>query len=244
MKSRNRTPLTILTTIGLSLLLSASAPVASEAATSTISSRYITVSADGIIKVTPDIVVVNATVSVVGTSNSEALSLANASYAAVRQALKSKAIASKDVATQSISVYPEYNYSNNTQTLTGYRASQSLTITVHNTANAGAVVDAIVSAGGNSIQLNSASPEVSNREVGLAAARVAAVKVATLKAKSYAKLLGTRLGKVNYLVENADSYPSPHPIYSATSRDSSIPTQIDLGQQQVTVTITVQWNLL
>lgn len=72
----------------------------------------------------------------------------------------------------------------------------------------------------------------------------AAVKVATLKAKSYAKLLGTRLGKVNYLVENADSYPSPHPIYSATSRDSSIPTQIDLGQQQVTVTITVQWNLL
>jgi len=187
---------------------------------------------------------VSATVSVVGTSNAEALSQANISSSAVRTALKTSGIATKDISTQSITVYPEYNYSNNTQTLTGYRASQSFSITVHNSGNAGAVVDAIVNAGGNNIQLNSVSPQVSNTETSLEAARTAAVKAATVKAKSYAKLLGVGLGKVNYLVENSNSSPTPYPIYATASKDASAPTQVDLGQQLVTVNVTVQWSLL
>ena len=243
MKYLGRTFVAVLGIAGLGLLLSGSASTAG-AATDSSNSRYITLSADGTVKVTPDAVMVNATVSVVGASNAEALSQANTSSSAVRQALKNTGVATKDIATQSISVYPEYDYSNNSSKLTGYRASQSFTITVHDAGNAGAVVDAIVSAGGNNLQLNSVSPFVSNSEVGVEAARAAAIKAATVKAKSYANLLGVKLGKVNYLVENSGQSPTPYPIYAAASKDSSAPTQVDLGQQSVTVNVTIQWSLL
>ena len=244
MKYLGRTSLAVLAIAGLGLVLSTSLPIAASGANDTPATRYITLSADGTVKVTPDTVLVSATVSVVGTSNAEALSQANISSSAVRTALKTSGIATKDISTQSITVYPEYNYSNNTQTLTGYRASQSFSITVHNSGNAGAVVDAIVNAGGNNIQLNSVSPQVSNTETSLEAARTAAIKAATVKAKSYAKLLGVGLGKVNYLVENSNSSPTPYPIYATASKDASAPTQVDLGQQPVTVNVTVQWSLL
>ena len=242
MKYLGRTFVAMLGLAGLGLLLSGSTPAGATDPTPT---RYVTLSADGTVKVTPDAVLVNATVSLVEASNSEALSQANASSTAVRQALKNSGVATKDIATQSISVYPEYDYSNNVSKLTGYRATQSFTITVRDTSKAGAVVDAIVLAGGNNLQLNSVSPFISNGEVGTEEARAAAVKAATVKAKSYAKLLGVNLGKVNYLVENSGSSPTPYPIYAANaSKDASTPTQVDLGQQSVTVNVTIQWSLL
>ena len=240
MKYLGRSILALVALSGTILLLSGSAPVAT--ANDTPNTRYVTLSADGTVKVTPDVVNISATVTVVGASNSEALTQGNTSSSAVRQALKANGIDINDIATQNISVYPEYDYANNVSKLIGYRASQSFAITVHNVSKAGVIVDAIVAAGGNNIQLNSVSPSLSNPQVGLEAARARAVKEATFKAKSYANLLGVKLGRVNYLIEN--SAPTPYPIYATTSKDASAPTQVDLGQQSVTVNVTIQWALV
>ena len=204
--------------------------------------RHITVSATGSATVVPDAVRIYATVSVLGTTSKDALSTAGTTSAAVRSALTAKKIAAKDTATQSITVYPEYSYpASGTPTLTGYRASQSFDITIRNAAIAGAVVDAIVDAGSNNLQVNGVSPFVLDNNKATETARVFAVKKAKAKASSYAKLLGVKLGRVIYLDET--SSPSTYPLYTATAKADSAETVVDLGEQKVTVSVTVRWSI-
>jgi len=204
--------------------------------------RYITISATGSTNVVPDAVRITATVSVIGKTSKEALAAASTTSAAVRKALTANKIASKDVATQSVSVFPEYTYpANGTPVLSGYRASQSFDITVRAATTAGAVVDAIVDAGGDNLQVNSASPFVLDNDKATETARASAVARAKAKANSYAKLLGVKLGKVIYLDET--STPAPFPIYSAAAKAEDSATQIDLGEQKVTVSVTVRWSI-
>ena len=205
--------------------------------------RYITISADGTVKVRPDAVRINAAVSTVGATSKEASTAVAASAAAVRAAFLANGVASKDIATQSVTIYPEYNYTQDKgSVLVGYRATQSFVVIIRNAGSAGVVVDAIVTAGGDNLQLNGVTPFVLDSTKATISARTAAVKNAKSKASSYASLLGVKLGKVNYLVEN--SSPISYPPIMAATKDSTGGTQIDLGLQDVTVSITVQWALL
>ncbi len=206
-------------------------------------SRYITISAEGTIKVAPDAVRINATATSVAATSKEALSTTASTAAAVRAILLANAVASKDIASQSVSVYPEYSYTQDKgQVLIGYRASQSFVIVIHKANTAGSIVDLIVTAGGDNLLLNGVTPYVLDSSKATIAARSLAVKNAKIKASSYTTLLGVKLGKVNYLIENSSPVTYP-PIYAA-AKDSGGSTQIDLGLQDVTVSISVQWSLL
>ena len=206
------------------------------------SSRYISVSADGTVKVAPDAVRINATVSALAGTTKEALSTTATSAAAVRAAFLSHGVASRDIATQSVTIYPEYSYTQDKgAVLIGYRASQSFVVTIRKATTAGIIVDAIVTAGGDNLQLNGVTPYVLDSTKAIALARTAAVKNAKSKAASYASLLGVKLGRVNYLIEN--SSPSIYPPIMSVSKDVAGVTQIDLGLQDVTVSIGVQWAL-
>jgi len=205
-------------------------------------SRYITVKAQGTVKVVPDAVRINATATNLASTNKDALSATSKTAAALRGALKTAKIDSRDVATTSITTFPEYKYGNDgTTTLLGYRAAQSFTITVKAANTAGALVDSLVAAGGDSVQINGVSPFVLDSTKATESARAIAVKNAKSRALSYAKLLGVSLGKVNYLTEDSSPIP-PAPIF-ATAKSEADATVVDLGQQDVTVAITVQWSL-
>jgi len=205
-------------------------------------SRYITVKAQGTVKVVPDAVRINATATNLASTNKDALSATSKTAAAIRAALKTAKIDSKDIATTSITTFPEYKYGNDgTTTLLGYRATQSFTITVKAANTAGAIVDSLVAAGGDSVQINGVSPFVLDSTKATESARAIAVKNAKSRALSYAKLLGVSLGKVNYLTEDSSPVP-PAPIF-ATAKSEADATVVDLGQQDVTVAITVQWSL-
>ena len=235
MTTRKRISLIVLLSIAVAGVI---APSAHAAAT-----RYITVSAQGTVKVVPDAVRINATATSVAATSKEALAATAKTATAVRAALKTAKIDTKDIATQSISVYPEYKYTNDGgSTLTGYRGSQSFTITVRAADTAGSLVDALVAAGGDNLQINGATPFVLDSTKSLEAARAAAVKSAKAKATSYAKLMGVKLGKVNYLVEN--SAPTNYTPVMAVAKAESDATVIDLGQQDVSISVTVQWSLL
>jgi len=205
--------------------------------------RYITVTGVGTISVVPDAVRFNATVSAIASTNSAALSSASKSAAAVRTALKDKGIAVKDIRSANISVYPEYNWTQEAGTkITGYRASQSFDVLVRKAADAGTIIEAVVTAGGDNVQLGGVIPVTLNPATASEEARAAAVTNAKSKATSYAKLLGTSVGKVLSLEEQSSPvYSSPFPMAKAEAADSAV--QIDLGEQDVTVTITVRWAL-
>jgi len=203
--------------------------------------RSISVNAEGTVKVTPDAVRMSATATVVATSNKAALAETAKAAAAVRAALLDNGVAKTDIATQSITSYPEYSYTpDGVSKLVGYRASQSFVVTIKNSANAGAVVDAVVAAGGDNLQVTGVSPFVLDASKASLSARTVAVKNARAKALSYAKLLGVKLGRVITLSEG--SGPSAYPIM-AMAKDAAGATVIDLGQQDVTVSISVQWAI-
>jgi uncharacterized protein YggE len=228
--------------IALTLVGAIAASLPAEAATT--ATRYLTVNSDGTVKVTPDAVRLNANITVVAGSNKDALAQTSTSAAAVRAALTKAGIAKEDIATQSISVYPEYNYTQDKgSVLIGYRGSQGFVVTIKNAENAGAVVDAVVAAGGDNLQIQGVTPFVLDSSKSTESARANAVKNAKAKATSYAKLLGVKLGRVNYLVENSSPMSYPTVMAMAKAADSEA-TVVDLGQQDVTVSITIQWALL
>jgi uncharacterized protein YggE len=206
--------------------------------------RYVTVNAEGVVQVTPDAVRINASVSLIAGTSAQALSKTSAAAAKVRAALVAKKIATKDIKTTSISVYPEYNYTQDKGSVQiGYRASQSFEVIVRNAASAGAVVDDVVAAAGDDVQIQGATPFVLDSAKATASARAAAVANARAKAKSYAELLDVKLGKVTYLVENS-SPVSYSPIMGVAKAADSMATEIDLGNQDVTVSITIRWSLI
>jgi uncharacterized protein YggE len=210
----------------------------------TTNNRYITVTGVGMVSVVPDAVRFNATVSALASTNAAALSSVSKSTAAVRAALKDKGIAVKDIRSANISVYPEYNWTQEAGTkITGYRASQSFDVLIRKASTAGTIVEAIVNAGGDNVQLGGVIPVTLNPSLATEEARAAAVANAKSKASSYAKLLGTSIGKVLSLEEQSSPiYSSPFPMAKAGAADAAA-VEIDLGEQDVTVTITVRWAL-
>lgn len=205
-------------------------------------SRFVTVTGVGTTSVTPDAVRFYASVSALGKSNKEALSTASKSANSVRSALKSAGIATKDIKTSALSVYPEYNYTQDRgQELVGYRATQSFTVVVKKAENAGVVIDSVVDAGGDAVQINGVAPFLSDGAAATRLAREAAVADAKSRASTYARLLGERLGRVISVTEqSAPNYAFPVMMAGKAADES---TQIDLGETEVSVSITVSWEL-
>jgi len=203
----------------------------------------ITVQATGTSDVVPDAVRVSFAVSVLADSNDTALAEAANSADAVRSALTDAGIEAADIATQSLSVNPEYSYTEaEGQKLVGYRATQLFDVLIRDAANAGAVIDSVVSKGGPNVSVNSTTPVVDDATDGAVAAREDAVEKARAKAAAYAELLGVKLGDLVYLTEVS----APVNVAVGARADMVVEnaaTVIDLGTQEVSVTVEVRWEI-
>ena len=206
-------------------------------------SQGITVQATGVADVVPDAVQVSLSVSVVAEANDVALSQVAATAEVVRSTLEQLGIDAVDIATQSVSVNPEYSYTEaEGQKIVGYRASQTFDVLVRDASAAGAVVDALVAAGGANLSINATYPVVNDSTAAAQAARDDAVAKARAKAEEYAELLGVDLGDLVFLTEIS----APTNITIGAKADvmaESALTVIDLGTQEVTVTVEVRWQI-
>ena len=206
-------------------------------------SQGITVQATGVADVVPDAVQVSLSVSVVAEANDVALSQVAATAEVVRTTLERLGIDAADIATQSVSVNPEYSYTEaEGQKIVGYRASQSFDVLVRDASAAGAVVDALVAAGGANLSINATYPVVNDSTAAAQAARDDAVAKARAKAEEYAELLDVELGDLVFLTEIS----APTNITIGAKADvmaESASTVIDLGTQEVTVTVEVRWQI-
>ena len=203
--------------------------------------RYVTVSGTGTVHVTPDAVRIDVTTSILANTSVVAQSQLAPISAAVRSAFLSHGIVAARLSTRSLNNYPQYNYSDTGSVLIGYKASQSFEAIVTKASTAGSVVDAVVAAGGNNMTVDAVSPFILDPSASTESARANAVKSAKAKALSYAKLLGVSLGTVTYL-EEASAF-SPSPVVMAMAKSDAGATTVDLGQQDVTVTVNVRWAI-
>ena len=204
--------------------------------------RYVSVSSVGTVKVTPDAVRLNASVSTISKVSKDALAAANVAASKFRTAILANGIDKKYLASTTLTVYPEYNYTQEAgNVLIGYRASQSFEVVIRNAAKAGEIVDAVVASAGDLLAINGVTPFVYDNTKATEAARDSAVKNVKAKAASYAKLLGVKIGKIIYLQES--SAPSSYPIMMTQAKASDESTSIDLGQQDVTVSVATRWTI-
>ena len=204
--------------------------------------RYISVSSVGTVKVVPDAVRLNASVSAIAKVSKDALSTANIAASKFRTAILANGIDKKYLSSTTLTVYPEYNYTQETgNVLTGYRASQSFEVVIRSAAKAGEIVDAVVTSAGDALYINGVTPFVYDNTEATEAARVSAVKNAKAKAISYAKLLGVKIGKVIWLQES--SAPSSYPISMVQAKSDAGATQIDLGEQDISVSVATRWAI-
>ena len=203
----------------------------------------ITVQATGVSDAVPDAVRVSLSVSVLADTSEVALAEASLAADEVRDVLAARQVAEADIATQTLTVSPEYSYTEaEGQKIVGYRASQVFDVLLRDAENAGGVLDLLVNRGGKNLSINSTYPVLIDATAGAVSAREDAVKKARAKAEAYADLVGVELGEIVYLTEIA----APTNVVVGAKSDAmaeNAPPVIDLGTQQVTVTIEVRWKL-
>ncbi|MEY4896466.1 MAG: hypothetical protein RI890_1265 [Actinomycetota bacterium] len=205
----------------------------------------VTLDATGSVKVVPDGVQFNFSVFAVEATSKSASERANVLANQAREALDESKIDKEDISTQNVSVYPEYSYSpEGKQTLIGFRASQSFAVTLRDTEEAGSVVDAVLLLVGTDLTIDTLAPILLDTSDALEQARENAIKLAKKKAEDYADLLDVKLGDVISVREFSGSSSIPQPwLRDMATADSleSTKTVVDLGTQEVTVTVEVRW---
>ena len=229
----------------LALLLAACAPTTT-VTTDAAALRTVSVSATGQADAVPDAARASITVEVTDpASGQQAQQDAAVAATAVLDALGAAGVADADIATQSVTVAPTYTYtSDGGQQLIGYRASQTLTVTLRDLATAGATLDAVVAAGGNAVRVDSLTTFVTDPTVAAQAARAQAVQIAQAQAQQYAQLLGFTLGEVASVSESSSTIaPPPIALADAAASAEKVPTPIEPGTTQVSVTLNISWAI-
>jgi uncharacterized protein YggE len=217
----------------------------------------ITVSGTGEAVVIPDIANISFSVTESAATVVEAQKMATEKMDTALAAVKNLGVEEKDVKTSYYNVYPKYetqapcfNYPCPTyeQKITGYEVTQGVEVKVRKTEAAGEVLAAL----GNTGVQNISGPNfgVDDPEAAKAEARKEAIKLAKEKARTLARELGVRLGKV---VSFSDGdYGYPYPMYDSMSvkaegmggdmemmRAPSLP----VGEQEASVTVSVTFEI-
>ena len=201
----------------------------------------ISVSAIGEVSVVPDIATVDITVEQTASTTEVAQSEASSAMGTVLAAMKVLEIADVDLKTSAFSTSEVYDYDVSPAVVTGYRASQTLTVKIRDTERIAAVLDAGPANGATSV--SSLRYEVEDDMRALQEARVQAMTKAKQQAKQIAAAMGVRLGRVVSYSENTAGNP---PMYYSALEAMQVEdraAQIEVGTEDVQLTVYVTYSL-
>ena len=155
------------------------------------------------------------------------------------QELKAANIDPKDVQTSRLSLQPQYAPNHNPPTVTGYRASNQVSVRLHDITKIASTIDALVSAGATDI--GGINFTVSNASKLLDDARMQALADAHRKAEIYAKAAGVALGTPLSISEDGIA---PIPIFRAKMAAAPMAaTPVAPGQETLSVTVHASWAI-
>lgn len=153
-------------------------------------------------------------------------------------ALRGSGVADRDMQTAQLSLSPQYAYeSGHSPRLTGYQASNRLSVVIHDLSNLGRVADFATGAGATN--LGQISFGLENPTAAENSARVAAVKSLEDKAALYAQATGYRINRLVSLSEGeGPRLFAPAPLYlSAAKQNIAAPTPVEEGRIKVRVDV-------
>ncbi len=226
----------------LALSAIAAAPVHAQTAGPAVSGTRLDVVATGEVTRIPDIARISAGVVTLAPTASAAIEQNNRQMSAVRAALRAAGIADRDIQTSSVSLNPEYRYAENqSPVLTGYRAGNEVSVRFRDIARTGPILDALVAQGAN--QINGPNLTIDKPEAALDEARMAALTTARARAEVYARQLGKRIVRILSVSEGGGGYPPPMPMAALRMESRDAANKIDPGEQLLSVTLSVSFEL-
>lgn len=224
--------------------LTASPAAAQAVVAQAISGTRLDVSATGEVSRVPDLAIISAGVVSRAPTATAALSDNATRMQRVRAALARAGVATRDIQTASVNLNPDYVYADQQPPrLSGYQASNQLSVRFRDIRNAGKILDALVAEGAN--QLNGPSLTLDKPEAALDEARTRALAAGRARADLYARALGMRVARLVAVSEGGGSR-SPEIIVTAMraqSADSAAKTEIVPGEQQFAVTLQMTFEL-
>ena len=193
----------------------------------------VTTDGHGVVTAVPDEATVSAGVHTQATSAQEALAqnakLMNQVVAALKNA------GGTELQTQQVSLSPQ---TTDTGQVTGYAADNSVSAK-SKIADTGALIDAAVGAGANTV--SGPSLGVSDSDALYRAALGKAVADARAKADALAKAGGFGVGQVSTVVEQTAN--APVPVFSAAVAAKDAATPVEPGTQDVTADVIVTFRI-
>ena len=201
------------------------------------------VSAEGRTTRVPDVATIRAGVVSQATTAAAALADNAQRMNRVLAALKKAGVAPRDIATATVGLAPQYRYADNQPpAVTGYQATNSVSIRFRDVAKSGAILDALVAEGAN--QIDGPNLSIDKPEAALDEARSDAIAQAKRRADLYAKAAGLRVSRIVSIAESGqDTGGSPQPMFLARASMAKESTQIAPGEKDVTVTVSVRFLL-
>ena len=111
----------------------------------------LSVSGNGTVLVKSDLAIVTVGVREASADVLVAQATVNEKIAAIKQALLDAGVQETEINTDSINIYANYDYSDNTEVIVGYTANNSLSVRTTDIDNVGALIDAAFAAGANTL---------------------------------------------------------------------------------------------
>jgi len=208
------------------------------AATRMFDATTLNLSAYGETRIAPDEATITLGVQTKAATAAQAMADNAAQMSAVMAALRNAGIAAKDIQTSNISLDAQYDYEQNQPPrLTGYQASNTVSVTVEDLRRLGPVIDTVTAAGVN--QINGISFGLQDPSAAEDAARLDAVKALTAKAALYAQATGYRVGRLVNLSEGGGYAPEAvQPMMVTAMRMKAAPsTPVSGGELTVRIDI-------
>jgi uncharacterized protein YggE len=202
----------------------------------------ITVTGTGTVEAVPDIATLSIGVTSQGDTAAAALSANSAQLEAVMARLTATGIEARDMQTSNLSLNPNWTgndgSSGSAPTIAGFVASNILTIRVRQIDGLGAVLDAVVADGANT--LNGLSFGLADPDPVLDEARKEAVADARARAELLAAAAGVKLGRVISISDG--SMPSgPMPMFRADAAAMAVP--VAGGELGLSASVTIFYEI-
>ncbi|GAO40438.1 hypothetical protein SCH01S_48_00980 [Sphingomonas changbaiensis NBRC 104936] len=234
----------LIAALGLTLAAAPAWAQASPVPVQTINGTVLEITAEGQSKRVPDLATISAGVVTQAPDAASAMRENATRMDRVIAALKRAGIADKDLRTASISLQPQYRYGENQPpVITGYQASNTVTVKFRDIAQSGSVLDALVATGAN--QINGPDLGLDDPAAAMDEARLDAMAKARARAELYARAAGLKVKRILSISESGSEMPRPVPILMRAQGmvADSAQSKILPGEQSLTVNLSVQFEL-
>lgn len=204
------------------------------------------VSETGKVSIVPDTAKITVGVEEQGTILKDVQQKVNEKTKKLTNSLKGLGVDEKDIKTTSYNVYPEYDYSNGTPKIVGYRVSTNYDIKIEEFEKINTALTLATESGANVIGNISFEVNDKKRIELLNEARKEAVDMAKEKAEGLAKASGIKLGKIINISEMEDgNYPRPIAYDKAVGMggESLEVANITPGETEISVTVSLSYEI-